>query len=192
MVWNAKYWCIVAGMKRRLAMAGTVLAAMLSSSACQNMPGPFAPPVQRQPLEDFRPYRMSAIVDMADPGIEKSFVQDITSIGAESWRWTGKRPTLRVRMRSGENVRYTIDFAIAEATLQVTGPVIVSFLVNGRVLDHARYTRTGGQHFEKAVPPGWVAANQDVTVGAEADKLWHPPEGGPDLGIILVRMGLTQ
>jgi hypothetical protein len=176
-------------MKRRL---GLVCAAMMIDVACRNMPGPFAPPVQRQPLDEFRPYRMSAIVNMADDDAKTHFVQDITAIQTATWRWTGKRPTVRVRMRSAENLRYTIDFAIAETTLLATGPVTVSFLVNDRVLDRARYTRAGSVHFEAPVPAGWVTAGQDVTVGAEVDKVWVPPEEGPKLGMILVRMGLTQ
>jgi hypothetical protein len=176
-------------MKRRL---GLVCAAALTGSACQNMPGPFAPPVQRQPLAEFRLYRMSAIVSMSDDDAKTHFVQDITSIQTPTSRWTGKHPTLRVRMRSAENLRYTIDFAIGETTLLSTGPVTVSFLINDRVLDRARYTRAGSVHFEKPVPAGWVTAGQDVTVGAEVDKVWIPPEEGPRLGMILVRIGLTQ
>jgi hypothetical protein len=162
------------------------------ASACRNIPGPFAPPVQRQPLEEFRPYRMSAIVDMADEDAKTHFVQDLTSNATATWRWTGQRPTLRVRMRSAENLRYTIDFAIAGAMLAKTGPLTVSFLVNDRILDRVRYDHDGAQHFEKAVPAGWVTAGEDVTVGASVDKPWVPPEGGPKLGIMLVRMGLTQ
>ena len=37
-------------MRRRLVW---VCAAALLATGCRNMPGPFAPPVQRQPLEDF-------------------------------------------------------------------------------------------------------------------------------------------
>jgi hypothetical protein len=177
-------------MKRGLVCAS--LLANILNTACRNMPGPFAPPVQRQPLEDFRPYRMSVIVDMSDEDAKTHFVQDLTSNATDTWRWTGPRPTLRVRMRSAENLRYTIDFAVAGAMLQHTGPLTVSFLVNDRMLDRVRYERDGVQHFEKAVPAGWVTAGQDVTVGADIDKPWVPPEGGPQLGIILTRIGLTQ
>jgi len=181
-------------MKRRL---GLVCAPVLIASACRNLPGPFAPPVQRQPLEDFRPYRMSAIVDMSDEDARTHFVQDLTSNATPTWRWTGKRPTVRVRMRSAENrsvenIKFTIDFSIAGVMLRNTGPLTVSFLVNDVVLDRVRYERDGVQHFEKAVPPGLVTAGQDTTVGAEIDKTWVPPEGGPQLGIILMRIGLTQ
>ena len=49
-----------------------------------------------------------------------------------TWRWTGKRPTVRVRMRSAENLRYTIDFAIAGIDVCRHGSVDVTFLVNDR------------------------------------------------------------
>jgi len=194
MVWLHARWAIVAGMKRWTVLGACVvaLAGMLTSSACQNMPGPFAPPVQRQPLADFRPYRISGIVNMSDADAQTRFVQDITGLQAATWRWTGKRPTVRVMTRSTENLKYTIDFAIVEATLATTGPVTVTFLVNDRVLDRARYTHAGSQHFEKPIPAGWVTAGEDVTVGAEVDKLWVPADNSPKLGMILVRMGLTQ
>jgi hypothetical protein len=175
-------------MKRGLAM----ICVVIITSACRNMPGPFAPPVQRRPLEDLKAYRAAAIVDMADEDAATHFVQGFAGLDSATWRWTGKRPTVRVRLHSAENLRYTIDFSIAEATLLATGPVTVSFLVNDRVLDHVRYTHAGNQHFEKPVPDGWVTDGQDVTVGAELDKLWTPPDGGPKLGMILVRIGLTQ
>ena len=162
------------------------------ASACGNLPGPIAPPVQRQPLAEFRPYRMSAIVDMSDEEAETHFVQDLTSYAAPTWRWAGQHPALRVRMRSAESLRYTIDFSVPDVMLRSTGPLTVSFLVNGRVLDRVRYDHDGAQHFEKPVPDGWVTAGQDVTLGADVDKTWTPPEGGPKFGVILTRIGLTQ
>ncbi len=167
-------------------------AAALAMSACQNLPESYAPPVQRQPLADFRPYRISAIVNMSDEDAGEHFIRDISSQGTASWRWTGKKPTIRVRIRSAERLRYTIDFALPETTLQATGPVTVSFLVNDRVLGRARYKRAGSQHFEKTIPAGWVMPNQDVALGAEIDKLWVSPEDGTALGLVLVRIGLTQ
>ncbi|HYV63102.1 MAG TPA: hypothetical protein VE958_10535, partial [Bryobacteraceae bacterium] len=63
-------------MKRRLGLTcAAALANMVMISACQNMPGPFAPPVQRQPLADFRSYGMSAIVSMSDENAKEHFVQ---------------------------------------------------------------------------------------------------------------------
>ena len=176
-------------MKHRL---GLVCAAVLIEVSCQNMPGPFAPPVQRQPLEDFRPYRQSMIVDMSDADAKTHFVQDITALETVTWRWAGQRPTVRVRPRSNENLRFVIDFALPDATFQVTGPVTVSYLVNDQVLDRVLYNRAGSEHFEKPVPADWVTAGQDATVAAEVDKIGATAKDGTKLGLILVRIGLTQ
>ena len=83
-------------MKRKLGLACAGLLAV----ACRNTPRPFAPPVQRQPLEDFRPYKMSAIVDMADEDAKTHFVQDLTSNATATWRWTGQHPAAFRQTRS--------------------------------------------------------------------------------------------
>jgi hypothetical protein len=176
-------------MKRRLAL---VCAAVLAEAGCQNMPGPYAPLVQRPAAENFHPYRMQAIVSMSDADAQTHFVQDITSIATSSWRWTGKKPTVRVKARTGENLRYTIDFVLPEPNFRETGPVNIAFLVNDRVLDRVHYGSAGDQHFEKPIPKGWVTAGQDITVGAEVDKTTVDPQQGLKLGMVLVRIGITQ
>ena len=180
---RVKGWGIVAGMKRRLALACAVV---LVEGGCQNMPEAYAPPFQRPAVENFHPYRMQAIVSMSDDDAQTHFVQDITSLATSSWRWTGKKPTVRVKARTGADLRYTIDFVLPEKHFRETGPVNIAFLVNDRVLDRAHYGTAGNQHFEKAIPEGWVIAGQDITVGAEVDKV------SADLGIVLARIGITQ
>ncbi len=172
---------------RALLLSGVVLL-----SACQNMPEPYAPPEQRQPFENFRPYRITRVVNMADGDADAHIVSGMSNINAGSWRWTEKRPTLRLTIRSNENLTYFIDFAIAGTTFAQTGPVTVSFFVNDHLLDSVHYMAPGEQHFEKKIPAGWVEANKDVIVAAEIDKVWTPPEEGPHLGFILTRIGLRQ
>ena len=170
-------------MKRRLAL---VCAVVLAESGCQNMPEPYAPPVQRPAVEDFHPYRMQAIVSMSDGDAETHFVQDITPLATRTWRWTGQKPTVRVKARTNEELRYTIDFVLPEEHFRETGPVNVAFLVNDRVLDRVHYSSAGEHHFEKPIPMGWITSGQDITVSAEIDKV------SADLGIVLVRIGITQ
>ena len=170
-------------MKRRLAIA---VVAALAESGCQNMPEPYAPPVQRPAAENFHPYRMRSIVSMSDDDAQTHFVQDITPLATSTWRWTGKKPTVRVKARTDEELRYTIDFVLPEEHFRKTGPVNIAFLVNDRVLDRAHYSSAGDQHFEKPIPTGWVTAGQDITVAAEIDKV------SADLGMVLVRIGITQ
>lgn len=156
------------------------------------MPEPYAPPEQRQTFEHFRPYRVSQVIDMADGDAESHFVSGMGGAGSPSWRWTQKRPTLKVVMRDAEHLYYTIDFTIAGVTLEQTGPVTVSFYVNDHLLDSAHYTTSGNQHFEKEIPAGWVEAEKPATVAAEIDKVWVSPDDGTQLGFILTRIGLKQ
>jgi len=106
------------------------------------------------------------------------------------WSWTGKRPTVRISLRGGLSVHYIVDFSIADATFAKTGPVAVTFLVNDHALETVRYAAPGPQHFEKAVPAEWVAAEN--VVGAEVDKVWTSPDDGAKLGLILNSVGLIE
>jgi hypothetical protein len=171
---------------RFLALPGAVLLC-----ACQNLPDPYAPPEQRQPFENFRPYRVSRVVNMADGDAESHFVRDIK--GATGvWRWTGKHPEVRLFLRTNQMLHYVIDFSIVEATFKDTGPVTLTFLVNGHVLDKMTYTASGQQHFDKPVPEEWVEAGKEALVGAEIDKVWVSPADGVALGFILSQIGLRQ
>jgi hypothetical protein len=159
--------------------------------ACQNMPEPYSPPVQRKPFDDFHP-RVVHVVNMADPDAHLSFVQDIARGSNGSWRWTGKRPTIKVRLRSNENLKFVIDFTLPEVTFKDTGPVTVSFFVNDRLLGEEHYATPGVRHFEKYIPFSWVTPGQEATAAAEIDKVWVAKDDGATLGFIVTRMGITQ
>ncbi|MEO8100636.1 MAG: hypothetical protein ABI811_23260 [Acidobacteriota bacterium] len=160
-------------------------------TGCQNLPPPYAPPEQRVPLPDFRSYRVARMVDMADGDVRDHVVSDILG-DTGSWRWTGKRPAVKVVLRGNQNIRYLIDFTIADATYKTTGPVMLTFFINDHVLDTVRYDKPGTQHFEKLVPAGWVVPDKETIVGAEIDKVWVSPDDGAKLGFILTRVGLTE
>lgn len=166
--------------------------AALLLSACQNMPEPYAPPVQRQPFENFRPYRVDRIIEMSDGDAPAHFVRDISNTGGGSWRWVGQRPTVRFTLHSVEHLHYLIDFTIPGVTFDQTGPVTLSFFVNDHLLDKVHYTTQGVKHFEKAVPDGWVEADKEATVAAEIDKMYVAKEDGSRLGFILTSIGLKQ
>ncbi len=164
---------------------------MALACSCREPQLEFAPPFQRPPLEDFKapPAR---VVNMSDPLAPARFVRDITSVAAPTWRWAGQRPAVRIRVRTTENVRYVIDFSIAEVTFKDTGPVTVTFTVNDHVLDRVRYTSAGQKHFEKSVPAEWLEPDKDAIAGAEIDKVWTSKDDGARFGFILTRIGLAQ
>jgi hypothetical protein len=172
---------------RLLLLTGAVLL-----SACEKMPETYAPPVQRQPFENFRPYRASRILNMSDGDAESRIVRDISRGPAASWRWTGQRPTVRLPGGTNNDLKYVIDFTIADVTFKETGPVNIAFYVNDHLLDRVRYASPGVQHFEKPVPPDWIDEGRENTVSAEIDKTYLAKDDDQRLGFILTTIGLKQ
>lgn len=160
--------------------------------SCGNLPEPYAPPAQR-PFFEARP-EAARILSMADAGVESHFVHDISAeLQGHSWRWTGKRPTIRLHLNSTQKLVFSMDFAIAESTFRQTGPVTLSLFVNDRLLDRVRYAAPGRRRFQKPVPAEWLETGENATLAAEIDKVWTPPApGGTPLGFILVALGLER
>lgn len=166
-------------------------AVALGFCACQSVPEPYAPPVQRLPLEEYG-RRFTPVVNMASADARLHFIRDISDKVEGSWRWTQQRPTAMVTVASNENLKYTIDFTVPEVTFKDTGPVTLSFYVDEHLVDRVRYTRPGRVQFERRIPREWVTPGKDTAVAAEIDKMWASKEDDVRLGFILTRIGLTQ
>ena len=132
----------------------------------------------------------SRIVNMGDPDAPLHFVRDISDGLNGSWRWAQQRPAIKIRVRSEEKLKYLIDFTLPDVTFKETGPVTITFSVNGHELDRVRYVQQGVQHFEEPVPEEWLIPGEDAVIGAEIDKVWVAREDGARLGFIITRMGL--
>ena len=167
-----------------LALAGSLILV-----GCQDSPT-FAPPEQRQPMTNVRPYRVQHLA-LFTQGDTARIVSDILP-PAGGWSWAGKRPTVGIRLQGNRQVYYEIDFAIADATFRATGPVSIKFLVNDHLLEEIRYDKPGPQRFEKLVPIEWLDFAKENLVTAEIDKVWTSPDDGAKLGFILNSMGLTE
>ena len=162
-------------------------------TACQNIPATFPLPAQRAAVEDGRLYAATRILEMGDPAIAAFLVRGIgRDIEGGAWRWTGQRPTVRLRPRTNYGVYYAIEFTLPEATFKDTGPVTISYFVGDHLLDRVLYARAGGWHFDKLVPEDWITPQRDVELAAEVDKVWTSKIDGAKLGFVLNAMGLTQ
>jgi hypothetical protein len=171
------------------ALAAAIL--VLGLSGCQNMPPPYPPPSQFVPFETFRPYRISRIISVGEEGAAEHFVSGILPpVGG--WSWTNQQLRVKVKTAGVENVRYVIDFSVADVTFKETGPVSVKFFVKDHELASERYTKPGQQHWEKIVPPEWLQPNTETEIGAEVDKVWTSPGDHAKLGLILTKIGLTE
>jgi hypothetical protein len=165
---------------------------MLLLSGCRGEIPSYSIPPQRTEFPQFRPYRASHVINMADADSNSHFVQDIEGMPGEERRWTGKRPIVKVTLTDSAGLRYKIDFVIADVTLKDTGPVTMTFFVNDHVVDKVRYSDPGEQHFEKPVPAEWVEVGKDTLAGVEIDKVWVSPQDGKKLGFLLTRLGLES
>jgi hypothetical protein len=166
------------------------LLCLLCLTACDRLPESYPPPEQRQPVQALIPGPDAMMVSMDNSDAEQLIVKDI--YGGNNnipWRWTKQEPTVKVLVLSREGVKFSTDFAIWDEGFKSTGPLEISFLVNGKRLDKVRYTTPGNKHFEKPVPADWLAGDT-ANVAMSVDKLYIAPQDKAQFGVILSRMGL--
>ncbi|MBM3746289.1 MAG: hypothetical protein FJW34_10875 [Acidobacteria bacterium] len=170
---------------------GLILLLLFSCGA--PAPESYAPPLQRRQPPGVEPRPVGSFVSMSDVDADAHIVRDVSPGGDGSpWRWTFQRPELRFWVESVERQRLVVEFVIAENTFKQTGPVTVSFSVNGRLLGRQRCPKPGPYRFEKAVTSEWLRTDDFTMVTAEADRHWVAPEDGARLGFILSRIGFVR
>jgi hypothetical protein len=160
-------------------------------AGCDRFPDSYPPPQQRHPVEGYSPGPDAMMVEMSEPSADLHVVKDIYNPGSAPWRWSGQNPTVRTRAISN-NLKFRADFAIWNDSFKITGPVEITYLVNGRTLDKIRYTSPGDKHFEEPIPEGWILTDAEATLALSVDKVYVAPKDGNKFGVILVRMGLTK
>jgi hypothetical protein len=164
--------------------------ALLCLAVCERLPESYPPPEQRQPVAGLIPGPDAMMVSMDNSDADRLIVKDIYGGSGISWRWTKQEPTVKVLVLTTENVKFSTDFAIWDEGFKTTGPVEISFLVNGKLLDKVRYTTPGNKHFEKPVPADWLSGSPEASVAMSLDKLYIAPRDGAKFGVILTRLGL--
>jgi hypothetical protein len=167
-----------------------LLLCLLCLAACDRLPESYPPPQQRPPVVGLNPGSDAMMVSMENSDADPVIVKDIYPGSGIPWRWTKQEPTVKVLVLSDENIKFSTDFAIWDDSFKTTGPVEISFLVNGKLLDKVRYATPGTKHFEKPVPADWLAVNAEATVALSIDKLYIAPQNGAAFGVILARLGL--
>jgi hypothetical protein len=174
-------------------MKSAVCAALAGALAgCVNIPDTYAPPMQRRPLAGPDTSRLKHFIAMNDPAAPDHFLRDIRALESESWRWTGRNPTLRFVLPSVEALKFKADFSISGETFQSTGPFHITYWVNGKQLDKVRYTAPGPQSFEKPVDAAWLVKDGDNVVKMEIEKAYVAERDQVVLGVTLVRAGFIE
>ena len=166
-----------------------ILSLLLCS--CDRLPETYPPPEQRQP-QALTPDPAAMMVEMNDPDAAQHIVKDIYQPFGSPWRWTAKQPTVKVLVYATDNVKLSADFAIWDDGFKQTGPLELSYFVNGRLLDKVKYATPGYKHFEKAVPADWLTADTESTISVDVDQLYVSPRDGVKFGFILTRIGFLR
>ena len=161
---------------------------MLVVASCSCGPYPeYPPPAQFQsgaPNPDL-------IVDFGQPEAGTHIVKDIDPFIHQSWVLTKQEPTLKILAISNQNMKLRVDFTLLDDALRETGPVKLTFRVNGHDLDTVRYETPGHKRFEKPVPSDWLIPETEATVAVRIDKLFPTPDG-TKYGFILSRIGFAR
>lgn len=133
------------------------------------------------------------LVEMSSPDAQWHILKDVyPGAPGDLWRWTEQEPTLKILAVKTDQLKLSVDFALWSTAFQQTGPVELSFFVNGKLLDKVRYTSQGNKHFEKPIPPDWLATDVESTVSVHIDKLYTAPQDGKKFGFILSSIGFVQ
>jgi hypothetical protein len=174
-------------------MRVVIALAFLLLAGCVRGPESYPPPIQRKPLPDLGESASGMLVNMSDENAGAHFVRDI-SPGLEGgrWRWTNQRPELKFFLESAKGLKLVWDFSVAEVTFKETGPVTVSFYVNGRAVGRVPCPKPGDYKFVQPVRQDLLRANEYNTIAAQADKLWVSPADGAKLGFTMTRAGFLR
>lgn len=167
-----------------------VMGALLTVS-CGRQPGVYAAPAQRSVDLGPDPDGPHAFVNMDDPVVDDYLVGDISPERGFR-RWAFHHPELRFRLKDVRHLIFTAEFAIPDVTYKVTGPVTVSYAVNGRTLGTLRCDHAGDFHLQAPVPDGLVQPDKFVRVTFEANPRWVSPEDGAQLSFLLRSAGFVN
>ena len=163
----------------------------LLTVSCGREGGVYTLPPQRSLDLGPDPSSALAFVTMDDPQVDEYLVNDISPDHGFR-RWTFTHPELRFRLKDAHHLIFAAEFTIPEVTYKVTGPVTVSYAVNGRTLGSMRCAHAGDFRLEKSVPDGLVEPDKPIRVTFETNPRWISPEDGAQLSFLLRGAGFTQ
>ncbi|HYI92668.1 MAG TPA: hypothetical protein VEX68_03925 [Bryobacteraceae bacterium] len=173
MTLQARYW-----------RAALSIAALLPI-ACVKTPESYPIPDQHQPFRASSADPEYVVAGSKDAS--RYFVRDIR-IDAGLWRWTGAQPELEFTLTSTHNRTLVYEFVINEETFKHTGPVHISFLVNGKLIAREIYDTPGDKKLEKLISEELLQATKKTRVTAHVENTWQSPDG-VIFGILLKRAG---
>ena len=173
--------------------AALVIALFAFLAGCSREPVSYPPPIQRllPPAPEKKP--LGRFVNMNDLDVDDYIVGGIQNqTEGAGWRWTHEAPELRFMLDRTAGLKFVMDLGLPAYNFQQTGPVTLSFFINGRLLDQVRYNTPGDRRYEKARP-------RRLAEGRRVHHRPHPGRSSLDLredqaklGFVLHRAGFIE
>lgn len=129
---------------------------------------------------------------MSDPESSAYVVQGFADKSEGQWRWAYDRPVLRFWVPDLPRLNFEMEFALPERTFNETGPVTLTYSLNGHLFDRVRYDQPGQHRYSREAPGELLRRGAMNTVAIEPDKFWVSKEDGTRLSFILVRAGFVE
>ena len=167
-----------------------LVASSLGVFSCRRAPESYPLPAQRP--SDYGPdppVAVSDAVSMDLPWVQRYLVKDIDASPNQARRWTFREPEMRFLLQQKTSRKLVVNFIVHSRTFKETGPVTVSFLVNGRTVGTIRCTHPEEHRFEAPVPDELLQSTAETRVTITLDKYWVAPQDGAKLGVLLVDAG---
>ena len=135
---------------------------------------------------------LSYFLNVANPNAGAYIVKDIgDKTEGGGFRWAYAHPVLRFLVPPMDHPKFLVDFALPEPTFRVTGPVTLTFSINGRFFDKRRFAEMGQQHYEREVADGFLRFGALNLVAIDPDKVFVA-EDGVKLGFPFSRAGFVE
>lgn len=166
-----------------LALAA-LLAAVLLQAGCTPAEAPLPPQRPTYSGPERAPY--GAYLRVADPNAAAAIVSGVRP--EARWGWTARHAKLRFHIPDGRAYDFSANLYLAAETLPRTGPVAISFAIDGKPLGVLRAGEPREYTFTRPVPAGWLRAGATVEVAIETDRVWTAPDGA-EYAFLLVAAG---
>ncbi len=134
----------------------------------------------------------SRIINMPESGADIYIVADVLRGAPDAaWRWTNQHPRLQLKLDPAEGWILKAKFITPKVVLDRTGPLTVTFVVNGATVGTETYAADKANEFQVLVPPDVLKRQSPVVFGMDIDKAYLA-EDGVKLCLLLEEIGFEE
>jgi hypothetical protein len=172
---------------RRAGLLG-VLSALVAGS-CASHPDSYpAPPQYGTPHLPDPP-----LLTLGFPNSHARILEDVYEDPAsKGGLWTSQHPAFSFTLKHTENLDLYMRYSVHNTTFADTGPVTLTFHVNGEVIGRTRIEVPSEREYSQPVPWSLLQARNPVIVQVDIDPVWTSPSDGAKLGILLWTIGFEE